>query len=238
MLKRKTPPLYKKLIDDLKAFIDDGKYKKGELLPSENELSKTYQTTRATVRHALSELTNMGYIIRKHGKGSIVSEPKKGLGILSLGGVTAGVGEQNLTTAILQKQRKQPWPEDFYYPLNKEKQNRGCIFFTRLRSIDNIPILYEETYITNIQLYRFVSRNLENRSLFEILKKNYDIEIKEGEQKIWARLGDKSISKLLHLRKGDPIVHMKRRLLTNIKDLNIYSFIYCNTEEYFLQDHF
>jgi DNA-binding GntR family transcriptional regulator len=50
MRKEETTPLYKKL-------IEDGKYKQGELLPSENDLCKTYHTTRPTVRQVLAGLT-------------------------------------------------------------------------------------------------------------------------------------------------------------------------------------
>src|SRR3546814_19978635 len=74
MAKEPNTPLYKVLIEDLKKQIDDGHYKKGDLLPSENDLCKSYGTTRPTVQQALGELTRMGYIIRQHGKGSIVSE--------------------------------------------------------------------------------------------------------------------------------------------------------------------
>jgi DNA-binding GntR family transcriptional regulator len=238
MIKKETTPLYKIVIEDLKVLIDNGEYKKGELLPSENDLSKTYNTTRVTVRQALSGLTNMGYITRRHGKGSIVAEPKKGLGILSLNGVTAGIIDRALTTSILQKPEKRDWPVDFFYELNEKEKNSGCIFFTRLRYIDNSPVLYEKTYITNINLPRFTSRNLENRSLFKILTENYKVQIREGEQKIWAIHGGKNISKLLNIKTSYPIVHMQRRLQTNIRDLNIYSSLYCNTENYFLQDYF
>src|SRR3546814_13066231 len=93
----------------LKKQIDDGHYKKGDLLPSENDLCKSYGTTRPTVRQALGELTRMGYIIRQHGKGSIVSEPKSGLGILSLKGSTAGVGQKNLRTEMLVKSKRIAW---------------------------------------------------------------------------------------------------------------------------------
>ncbi len=238
MSKKVTAPLYKKVIDDLKTLIEKGAYKKGELLPSENDLCKTYSTTRVTVRQALTDLMNMGYITRRHGKGSIVSEPKQGLGILSLSGVTAGVGDQILTTAILQKQTKQNWPLDFFHELNKEELRSGCIFFTRLRHINGTPVLYEETFISNISLPRFTSRKLENCSLFKVLKEHYNVDVKEGEQKIWAIHGDKNISKLLDIKTNHPIVHMKRRLKTNIDNLNIYSSVYCNTAEYFLQDYF
>lgn len=238
MSKKETAPLYKKVIDDLRTLIEKGAYKKGELLPSENDLCKTYSTTRVTVRQALTGLMNMGYITRRHGKGSIVLEPKQGLGILSLSGVTAGVGDQVLTTAILHKQTRQNLPLDFFHELNKEELRSGCIFFTRLRHINGTPVLYEETYITNISLPRFTSRNLENCSLFKVLKEHYNIDVKEGEQKIWAIHGDKNISKLLDIKTNHPIVHMKRRLQTNIDNLNVYSSVYCNTAEYFLQDYF
>jgi len=238
MNRKEITPLYQKIIDDLKLAIDKGRYKKGDLLPSENDLCKTYNTTRATIRQALSSLMISGHITRRHGKGSIVSEPKNGLGILSLRGVTAGIGNKQLDTSILQKPVKQDWPDGFFYELEEEELAAGCLFFTRLRYLDQKPLLYEETFITNTELPRFTARNLENRSLFGILETHYQVKIKEGEQKIWAINGNKTISQLLDVKNSHPLVHMKRRLRTNIRNLNIYSSLYCNTEEYFLQDYF
>lgn len=238
MRQEETTPLYKKLIEDLRKLIDDGKYKKGELLPSENDLCKTYHTTRPTVRQALAGLTNLGYIVRQQGKGSIVSEPKRGLGILSVSGVTAGVGDQNLKTLILEKPTKQSWPHILLQELTDEEKQAGCIYFTRVRYINNVPVLYEETFITDINLPRFTSRNLENRSFLKILNEQYQIEVVGGEQKIWAITAGKTIGKLLKLRMDSPIVHMKRKLKTNMKDLNIYSWLFCNTENHFLHDFF
>jgi GntR family transcriptional regulator/GntR family frlABCD operon transcriptional regulator len=238
MRQEETIPLYKKLIDDLRKSIDDGKYKKGELLPSENDLCRTYHTTRPTVRQALAGLTNLGYIIRQQGKGSIVSEQKRGLGILSVSGVTAGVGNQNLKTLILKKPTKQGWPYILLPDLTEEEKDAGCIYFTRVRYINNVPVLYEETFITDIHLPRFTSRNLENRSFLKLLNEQYQIEVVGGEQKIWAISAGKTIGKLLTLRMNSPIVHMKRKLKTNVKDLNIYSWLFCNTENHFLHDLF
>lgn len=238
MSKADSTPLYKILIDDLKTAIDGGKFKKGELLPSENDLCKTYHTTRPTVRQALAELTNMGYIMRQQGKRSIVAEPKRGLGILSVSGVTAGIGDQSLKTLILKRPAKEEWPEILFQELTEEEKAAGCLYFTRVRYINNVPVLYEETYITDINLPRFTSRNLENRSFLKILNEHYDVEVVGGEQKIWAVTAGKSVSKLLKLKNVSPIVHMKRKLKTNIKDLNIYSWLYCNTENHFLHDFF
>lgn len=238
MAKGPNTPLYKILISDLKKQIDDGQYKKGDMLPSENDLCKTYGTTRPTVRQALGELMRMGYIVRHHGKGSIVSEPKNGLGILSLKGSTAGVGRKNLRTEILARTQRMDWPENFPYDLSDAQYQAGCLYLTRLRHVNDIPTLYEETYITDIGLPRFTIHNLEKNSLFETLDKYHNVEIKEGEQKIWAIAASENIANLLSIEPNKPILHMKRSLLTNKPNLVIYSFLYCSTEEYFIQDYF
>lgn len=238
MKKRATTPLYQKLIDDLKKAIDGEKYRIGDLLPSENDLCKTYVTTRPTVRQALAELASLGYIVKRQGKPSIVSEPKRGLGIMSVSGVTAGVGSQNLKTVILEKPARQPWPSILLHELTNSEKQAGCIYFSRVRYINHVPVLYEETFITDIQLPRFTSRNLENRSFLKILKEHYHVQVVGGEQKIWAINADRTISNLLKLRINSPIVHMKRKLKTNVNGLNIYSWLFCNTENHFLHDFF
>ena len=238
MKKAETTPLYKKLIEDLKKAIDGGKYKIGDLLPSENDLCKTYGTTRPTVRQALAELASLGYIVKQQGKPSIVSEPRRGLGIMSVSGVTAGVGGQNLKTVILEKPARQPWPSILLQELTNSEKQAGCIYFYRVRYINNVPVLYEETFITDIQLPRFTSRNLENRSFLKVLNEVYQVQVVGGEQKIWAINADRNISNLLKLRINSPVVHMKRKLKTNVNGLNIYSWLFCNTENHFLHDFF
>jgi DNA-binding GntR family transcriptional regulator len=231
-------PIYQQLLNDLKKSIDEGKYKNGDLLPSENDLCRTYSTTRPTVRQALSALKALGYIHKHHGKGSMVNESKKGLGILSVIGVTAGVGSKDLKTEIIQQPLKADWPADFFYPLSDTATAAGSIFFSRLRRLHDVPTLFEETYITDISLPRFTARRLENRSLFKTLKEHYGVEVKEGEQSIWAVAADKAISKVLQVKTGSPILHIKRKLNTNVSDLHIYSWLYCNTADYHLQDYF
>lgn len=238
MFKEPNTPIYKVLISDLKKQMEEGFYKKGDLLPSENDLCKQYNTTRPTVRQALGELMRMGYIVRHHGKGSIVSEPKNGLGILSIKGSTAGVGKKNLRTQILVKTHKIQWPQNFPYELSATQQEAGCLYLTRLRHVNGLPTLYEETYITDIDLPRFTLHNLEKNSLFETLAKYHKVAIKEGEQKIWAVGASKEIAGLLSVKADQPLLHMKRSMHTNRPHLIIYSFLYCNTEEYFIQDYF
>jgi len=66
-------PLYTKLKNDLIKDIKNKKYEEGEKIPSENTLCELYLISRPTVRQAIGELTNMGYLYKIKGKGTFVN---------------------------------------------------------------------------------------------------------------------------------------------------------------------
>jgi GntR family transcriptional regulator/GntR family frlABCD operon transcriptional regulator len=210
----------------------DGVYKEGDLLPSENELCLLYGMTRPTVRQSLSTLSNDGYIRKHQGKGSIVHHLPREIGILSVSGTTSAVGDRNLKTEIIIKPMLMPWPDDFMFPLSVLEQESGCIYMERLRLLENIPIFYDISYIANINLPRITSRQFENRSLFQILRDHYRIEIRGGDQRIKAIPASARIGKFLRIKKDQPVLHLERKMETNSPDLFLYSSIFCNTEKY------
>ena len=56
-------PKYQKLIEYLKKTIIDSELKSGDKIPSENALSAKFNISRHTVRKALGELVNEGWLI-------------------------------------------------------------------------------------------------------------------------------------------------------------------------------
>ena len=63
---------YEVILQDLEKKIFNDIYKTNDILPSENELSANYESSRSTVRQALKILEEKGLIQRRHGYGSIV----------------------------------------------------------------------------------------------------------------------------------------------------------------------
>lgn len=228
----KLIPQYKKLYETLRKHIVEGVYKEGDLLPSENELCHLYGMTRPTVRQSLAELANNGYIKKRQGKGSIVHHLPREIGILSVSGTTSAVGDRNLRTRIIAKPIIKRWEEGFMFSLSDLEKESGVIYMERLRLLDGIPIFYDISYIANVNLPRITSRQFENKSLFQILRDNYQVEIKGGEQRIKAIPSTLKISKFLKIKKGEPILHLERKLETSVAGLYLYSSIYCNTEKY------
>jgi GntR family transcriptional regulator of arabinose operon len=68
------PSKYVQIAASLRTEIQQGVYQSTMRLPTEKELSQTYQVNRQTVRRALSLLTNEGLIERCQGSGSYVRD--------------------------------------------------------------------------------------------------------------------------------------------------------------------
>jgi GntR family transcriptional regulator len=90
-------PMYRHIADDLRAQIKDGQLKPNAKLPTEGDLSETYEASRNTVREAIRRLTDEGLLESRPGQGTFVAtridpfvtvltaDPKTGFG----GGETA-----------------------------------------------------------------------------------------------------------------------------------------------------
>ncbi|WP_077735519.1 GntR family transcriptional regulator [Bacillus sonorensis] len=71
-----SKPLYLQLKQIISDDIKRGVYSPSEKLPAESELCQTYQVSRITVRKAISDLVEEGYLTRQQGKGTFVKSPK------------------------------------------------------------------------------------------------------------------------------------------------------------------
>lgn len=225
-------PHYRRLSGILRKQIQSGYYAEGSLLPSEHALCAIHGITRPTVRQALEELVREGLIVKRQGKGSIVRRPLRNIGILAAAGTTSAIGQSFLKTVILQKPQLRPWPEEFPFELPEMEREAGCVYLERLRLVDEVPLFYDINHLPHLGLPRFTQRTFENRSLFEILRRHYGIEITGGEQKLRALIPGPSVREVLQMKPGQPVLYMERKLTTNREGYHIYSTIWFNSEKH------
>lgn len=233
-----TLPHHRKVYEILRQLITDGVFREGDLLPSENELCALHKVTRPTIRKALDRLSNEGFIVRHQGKGSIVKGAPKGVGILAMKGTTSAVGKENLTTQIIVKPEIRNWQEAFSFSLTRTEIESGCIYMERLRLVNNKPVFFDITMIPNVNFPRFTGRNMENKSLFDVLRKNYQLEVKGGEQRILAIPADERLQRYFGVAAGHPVVQLNRKIETSRDGIFIYSQVFCNTDEFVLSGNF
>ncbi|WP_062437347.1 GntR family transcriptional regulator [Herbidospora daliensis] len=70
-----STPRYRAIADDLSDKIRSGRYRAGEALPAQRELSASYGVTMMTLRQALQVLSAEGLIDQRAGRGTYVARP-------------------------------------------------------------------------------------------------------------------------------------------------------------------
>ncbi len=222
---------YRIIKDSLQKKIQQGIFGVGDYLPSENELCSHYSVTRTTSRRALDELLKEGFIEKLQGKGSRVRERRKSLGLLTVKGFSEAVGA-DIKTVFLQNPLFTKWSEEIKMPVKIKDRNEKCIFFERLREIDDVPVMLERNWLPGGSLPDFPDREFAGGSFFKTLSQKYLIEIVGSSQEIRAEESTGKVADILHIKAGTPVLHISVMFETSNPRLTIYSELYCNTSRF------
>lgn len=194
-------PKYIQICSWLKELIQSGRYKNGEKLPSEIELSEICEVNRNTLRQAISELTLEGILRKEKGVGTFVSSSKpltlkhKLERISSFRDDLNGVDIKE-TTRLLKKGVEDA-PEHVARTLILGLK-RKAIVFRRLRAGNGIPLLYEESYLPYEMFKGILDMDLTG-SMYKILSEHFNTVLSRCEQSIRAVNMKSEITKLFKL---------------------------------------
>lgn len=142
-------PYYQQLARTLEGRIATGVIKRGEKLPSENELSTQFGLSRATVRQALQFLESRGAAQRIPNRGVFASEPPDGTGWVIQGKegfLENAMGHQNrsVSTQVL-RSGAVALPPEACHSLELPEGTKG-FELVRLRSLEGTPALFSTNY--------------------------------------------------------------------------------------------
>lgn len=175
--RNKSEKLYIQLYDILRDKIENSEWQVDSQIPTEEELCKTYEVSKATVRLSILELVRQGYLTRKQGKGTFVCKRIVPEGLMMSTSfkelmLEAGV---NFSTIVLARTVTMP-VDDIDVKLGIT-ENAHIIYIKRLRLLDNEPILLQESYIPHHLYPSLLHDDIEKNSLFELFEKKYGTKI-------------------------------------------------------------
>ncbi|MCY6958508.1 GntR family transcriptional regulator [Clostridium brassicae] len=207
-------PLYQQLADIIRNSIINGELRCGDKIPTEVELSEKYDVSRITVRAAISELVELGYLVKKQGKGTFVTKPKVQRKIEYLSSFTAACEANGLkvTNEVIKREIVEPEIED-KKDLELEDDDK-LIYIQRLRFADGEPLMLENNYFSCKRFNFLLTEDL-NGSLYELLKKKYDINPSDSHDSGYdrttieiAKAVDEE-AELLKVQNGEPLFYIK-----------------------------
>ena len=202
-------PLYQQLMDDIKLDISNQKYRHGDKIPSETELAEIYNVSRITVRRAVSELCDEGYLAKHQGKGTFVTPPKITRKIMqdthvhSFTATCAMSGMQpgGRTVGIRIVPSRQE--EQHFLKLPKDS---NVIYLQRIRTADGDPVMLENTFLPSPEFDSLLSTDLTNRSLNETLRQKYSRSLVVRQTtKVEVSRASPEHAQLLNITPGDPL---------------------------------
>ncbi len=140
------------------------------MIPSERELAEMYDISRMTVRQAVNNLVNDGYLIRRRGKGTFVAaqkieQPLKGLTSFSEDMRARGMEPGTIVLSFETVPASQKLAEGLGVT-----EGDDLYEVRRLRLADGLPMALETLYIP-VHLVPGLTRDVVSGSVYEFYRK-------------------------------------------------------------------
>jgi GntR family transcriptional regulator len=181
----------------------------GEAIPSERQLSADLGVSRLTVRAALDELVREGYLLRRRGAGTFVSEPK--------------IAQELTMTSFTEDMRRRGLrPESRTLELKVTpagarlgrflhlSPSEPIIVAKRLRLADHETMAIETLHVREALVPGLSARDLEQQSFYELLRDRYGIVIAGGTQTIEPTVTNEEESEALGVPLHSPAFLFER----------------------------
>jgi GntR family transcriptional regulator len=227
---------YGRIYSTLLRRIHKGTYAAGTMMPTERELTEEFDVTRNTVRRAIEELINGGYLYRKPSSGAFVCEQPvaRSLQRLSVQNDKELKDRyQKITTRIVDCHIFSQ--ADAHKEMLGLKSNARVYHLRRIQYGDDKPIVYESIYLPCEYFTKLGKDELEE-PLEKIVKTHAKFSCAKRHTKIVveAKASTKQLSSYLELAIGQPLLRMKMTVTANKIPYYYYTATYSGTEYDFL----
>ncbi len=218
---------YIEIKNSIRDDILNNRYRMGEKIPSERELSLTYGVTRVTLQKSMHLLEQEGFIERIHGKGMFVTrtitddlyELNSGTGDSFLG-FSREFNQVEVSSRLICHQLSFPSPS---IARQLEMQTEHSVhFIRRVRLIDQTPVLVEDSWINAAVIASIPDETLNGGSLYEYIETYTGKKIKFYNSVIEGDLFSEELSNLLGISPGMPMLKVSG--ITKLEDGTAFNY--------------
>jgi GntR family transcriptional regulator len=199
-------PLYQQIKQSLLHDIQSGVLEFNNRLPSERKLTEEYGVSRITVRQALTELVQEGYLYTKPSKGFYVAEKTPPYELNVLLSFSSSARERGLvpSSQILESSitpATSALSRQLLIGLGGE-----VVSLVRLRYVDDLPVRIEHVWLPHGRCPGVLDYDLRGGSLYAVLSEKYELTMTRAETSISARIASAQEQELLDLSYPDAVV--------------------------------
>ncbi len=198
----------------MKSWIINKEFNLGEKIPSENELAAKFNVSRLTIRQAISQLTQEGFLRSKRGEGTFVTDNENLIN--SFGLEFRGVMDDLFFHQISEFRIKSVSINKILSPklvrekLELDDEDKEVIQIKRVRFLRGILFTFTVNYLPLKIGTRITENDLYQKPLMQIFTENFDIQFTEAVQTIEASFADQEVSEKLGIASGSPVLFVER----------------------------
>lgn len=210
--KNSFTPMYAQIQAQLLEMIHSGRLQPGDLLPSEEELSRIHGISRMTARQALQSLKTQGFATRQKGKGTFVTRPKMEKDIAHLFGFTAEMRSLGMkpSSRVLASEMIEASDETSA----RLAIHRGDPIFRlrRLRLADDLPLAIEEICLPAAKFSGIQKIDFSKHSLYQTIHERYGVRFGVADEILESRAAGRHEAELLEVPPRSSLLVISRVL--------------------------
>ncbi len=197
----------------LKDLLIKGHFKPGYKFPSENDLSRSLNVSRLSLREALQRLEIEGYIERKRGIGTFVIDrhPQH---------VEAGIEKLISMSEVIRSRGHQPGTADIHVfadmasedIANKLNLNPGdpITYINRIRTIDDKPNFYDSNCFPSRYFPATIPAESIGESLFKYTEQKLGLFISHAVARLLPAKADQFLAQKLLVPEGSLLINLEQ----------------------------
>ncbi|QPF82646.1 GntR family transcriptional regulator [Bradyrhizobium genosp. L] len=204
-------PRYQRLRDDLAARINRNEWRPGDLIPSEAELGARYGVAIGTVRKAIDQLVSDGVLERQQGRGTFVRRARFNSSLFRFFRFQSESGERRVPQSRILRRKAMPATSAVASAL-RIPVGEPVISLSRLRLIDDLPLLAEEIWLERSRFEAILS--LATGEFGDLLYPLYENScgqvVVSADEILTVEIATEMQSRLLRLEANAPLIVIER----------------------------
>lgn len=203
-------PLYKQVKRTLVERIAGGKWRQGDLIPSEHELAAELKVSQGTVRKALDEMTADNLLVRVQGRGTFVSRFDDEKLLFHFFRVVPDDGARTFPDSRVIMLDAAEADDEAAMQLGI-RVGTPIWQLVRCRSLSDAPAIAESITLP-LKLFPDLLSDVEiPNNIYGLFAERYRVTIARAEERVKAVGASRDVAKVLGCKAGEPVLQVSRR---------------------------
>lgn len=203
-------PRYHQVYVSLRTWVQDGSYRPGQQIPTEPQLCKLFDVSRITVRKAIAELVQEGWLVKHQGKGTFVELSRaRPAAAFDLGQMRSQIADLAAATEVRDLRVNDVAPDEETRAALRLEDEALVQRATHVRVLAGVPLGMITTWVPLDIAARVEPADMAHHPMFELLGRA-GVRLVGADQWIGATLAGVEAARALGVEVGAPLLRLTR----------------------------